>query len=152
MVSRLLLVRSYVLVNSLDGNHVVAFDLAIADYLFRRPLMLPHITVYAVLHFPCKGASRAQTFFTNFCQHLRMRITVHSVYIAIALEFPTYDRFVFVYGRSNFFCLNPCRYITEIVYLCSLVSCAIFCNFWKGATKILKTFHQRGRGNTPSLL
>lgn len=40
-------------------NHVVAFELAVADYLFGRPLVLPHVAVDAVLHLTRKGARLA---------------------------------------------------------------------------------------------
>ena len=46
------------------------------------------------------------------------------------------------------FCAKPCLYITEIVYLCALVSWLILCNFWKGLQRY-QFFHQ-GERDFPS--
>lgn len=44
------------------------------------------------------------------------------------------------------FCANPCLYITEIVYLCALVSWLILCNFWKGLQRYCGNWSRCTRG------
>ena len=90
-VSTVLLVFPDVLVDSLNGNHVVAFDLAVANYLFRRPLALSHVAVDAVPHLARKGAWLAKTLFAGVCQHLRVRVTIRAMSVAIAVKFTAYD-------------------------------------------------------------